>query len=286
MVPLITNGWVDWIVSTGANLYHDVHFAMGLGMYRGSPFIDDLELKDRGVVRIYDVLFESKVLVQTDAYLTKLCRRLQFDGPIGSARLHHEIGLQLLKDFPDRAGLSVLATAAKYEVPVYASSPGDSTIGMTLSSLVSEGRRIVIDPSVDVNETSALVYMAHKEYDCSAVLLIGGGSPKNFALQTEPYLNELSSLDTRGHDYFLQFTDARPDTGGLSGATPSEAVSWGKLKGERLRDNVVCYGDATILLPMLVSYARGRAAPRKHTRAYNLRAEAVRKLFKDMKLPY
>jgi len=286
LVPLIKKGCIDWIVATGANLYHDLHFAMGLDLYSGSPFADDRELRRKKIVRIYDVVFPEKVLFETDGYLTRFFRSLSFDGPVGTARLHYEIGLKLLEDFGERADRSVLATAALYKVPLYTPAPGDSTIGMTVASLAAKEGRIIVDSSIDINETSALVYWAHNHLKASAVLMVGGGTPKNFALQTEPYLQEISHVESKGHDYFIQFTDARPDTGGLSGATPSEAVSWGKVNAENLRHSVVCYGDATISLPLLVSYVCSRCASRKHLQAYDFRKQALAELVRNMKLAY
>ena len=107
----------------------------------------------------------------------------------------------------------------------------------------------------------------------SAIFILGGGSPKNFALQTEPQIQEVLGIDERGHDYFLQVTDARPDTGGLSGATPGEAVSWGKVDPDRLPDAVVCYLDSTVALPIIAAYALAQHKPRKRRRLYDRRAE-------------
>ena len=111
-------------------------------------------------------------------------------------------------------------------------------------------------------------------------MLWGGGSPKNFLLQTEPQIQEVLKIEEKGHDYFLQVTDARPDTGGLSGATPSEAVSWGKIDPDRLPDAVVCYLDSTIALPILTSYALARHKPRQLKRLYDRRDEMM-KLLKE-----
>ena len=112
----------------------------------------------------------------------------------------------------------------------------------------------------------------------SAVFILGGGSPKNFILQTEPQIQEVMGVAEKGHDYFLQVTDARPDTGGLSGATPNEAVSWGKIDPERLPDSVVCYVDTTVALPLLTAYALARRKPRKPRRLYEQREEMMARL--------
>jgi deoxyhypusine synthase len=110
------------------------------------------------------------------------------------------------------------------------------------------------------------------------VLIVGGGSPKNFMLQTEPQIQEVLGIDERGHDYFLQMTDARPDTGGLSGATPAEAVSWGKVDPDKLPGTVVCYLDNTVALPVLAAYALAKRKPRKLKRLYARRADLMRQL--------
>jgi deoxyhypusine synthase len=132
--------------------------------------------------------------------------------------------------------------------------------------------------SRDVNETAAIVLDAKARRGKSAVIIIGGGSPKNFLLQTEPQLQEVLGISEKGHDYFLQFTDARPDTGGLSGATPAEAVSWGKVDPDALPSTVVCYLDATVSLPILTAYAIANHKPRKLKRLYDRREAMLQKL--------
>ncbi|MFL5485640.1 MAG: deoxyhypusine synthase family protein, partial [Gemmatimonadaceae bacterium] len=112
----------------------------------------------------------------------------------------------------------------------------------------------------------------------SGVMILGGGSPKNFMLQTEPQIQEVLGIDEKGHDYFLQITDARPDTGGLSGATPAEAVSWGKIDPDRLPDAVVCYLDSTVALPLLTSYAFARHEPRPLKRLFDRREQMMARL--------
>ena len=127
-------------------------------------------------------------------------------------------------------------------------------------------------------ETAAYVFDAKTSGGKSAVVLLGGGSPKNFILQTEPYIQEVLRLPEAGHDYFFQVTDARPDTGGLSGATPREAVSWGKVDPDRLPDAVVCYADTTIVLPLLTHYALSHHRRRRLRRLYRRRGKMVEAL--------
>jgi len=268
LIPLIEAGFVDWIISTGANLYHDTHFGLGLPMHRGNTQTSDVLLRQEGVVRIYDIFFDYEVLLSTDAFFRRIMREPEFQRPMSSAEFHHLCG-KYIRQREDALGIgqrSLLSAAYAMGVPIYTSSPGDSSIGMNIAALALEGRKLTIDPNRDVNETAAIVLGAKRGGGKSAIVIAGGGSPKNFALQTEPQIQEVLGIDERGHDYFLQITDARPDTGGLSGATPGEAVSWGKIDPDRLPDAVVCYTDSTIALPLLASYALANRKPRKAKR--------------------
>jgi deoxyhypusine synthase len=277
IVPLLKAGFVDWIVSTGANLYHDAHFGLGLPMHAGSPFLDDRVLRDEGVVRIYDVLFDYEVLLDTDAFFRRVLDLPEFQARMGTAEFHYRLGRYMAQREKSlgQGEVSVLAAAWRYGVPVYTSSPGDSSIGMNVAAMRLGGRGVTFDVSLDVNETAAIVYDAKRRGGKSAVWILGGGSPKNFMLQTEPQIQEVLGLDEKGHDYFLQVTDARPDTGGLSGATPSEAVSWGKVDPDKLPDTVVCYLDSTVALPLLCAFAFDRVEKRIRRRLYDRRAEML-----------
>jgi deoxyhypusine synthase len=282
VVPLLKAGFVDWVVSTGANLYHDAHFGLGLPMHAGSPFLDDRVLRDEGVVRIYDVLFDYEVLLDTDAFFRQVLDLPEFQAAMGTAEFHYRLGRYMAEREValGQGEVSVLAAAWRYGVPVYTSSPGDSSIGMNVAAMRLGGRGVMFDVSLDVNETAAIVYDAKRRGGKSAVWILGGGSPKNFMLQTEPQIQEVLGLDEKGHDYFLQITDARPDTGGLSGATPSEAVSWGKVDPDKLPDTVVCYLDSTVALPLLCAFAFDRVGRRVRRRLYDRRAEMLAALGK------
>jgi deoxyhypusine synthase len=280
LIPLMEAGFVDWIVSTGANLYHDTHFGLGMAMHRGTPFANDVELREHGVVRIYDIFFDYRVLLQTDSFMRAVSARPEFQRVMTSAEYHYLLGGYVRER--ERAlklsRKSVLSVAHTCAVPIYTSSPGDSSIGMNVAEQALDGSKLRFDVSGDVNETAAIVLEGKRGEGKSGVLLVGGGSPKNFVLQTEPQIQEVLGIDERGHDYYLQLTDARVDTGGLSGATPSEAVSWGKVDPDRLPDAVVCYVDNTIGLPLLTAYALARRKPRPLKRLYERRDEMNRRL--------
>jgi deoxyhypusine synthase len=272
ILTLMEYGFVDFIVSTGANLYHDIHHALAYALHRGSFDLDDTELQREGVIRIYDILFKDEVLLDTDAFLRETFKSLP-DRPMSTAELHHHIGRRLL-EVGVRPEYSVLAQAAAWDIPIYTSSPGDSSIGMNLARHALDGARLTIDPMMDVNETTALVLSATR----NGVIILGGGSPKNFYLQTQPQLWEVLGINKGGHDYFIQITSDAPHWGGLSGATPSEAVSWGKIKPDQLRDTVVVYADTTLALPILAAYSISKAQPRPRRGLYARREELLRRM--------
>ncbi|MGZ8844343.1 MAG: homospermidine biosynthesis protein [Pyrinomonadaceae bacterium] len=305
LIPLIRAGFIDWIISTGANFYHDTHFGIGLSMHEGNAQTSDIVLREEEVVRIYDIFFDYSVLLDTDSFFRRVIEAPEFQKPMSTAEFHYRAGRYVLER-ERKLGLknkSLLAAAHEYAVPLYTSSPGDSSIGMNVAAKALQGNKLAFDPSLDVNETAAIVLAAkrglirdevstgsgsdrvkkgrQKKTGRSAIFILGGGSPKNFALQTEPQIQEVLGIDERGHDYFLQVTDARPDTGGLSGATPGEAVSWGKVDPERLPDAVVCYLDSTVALPLISAYALAKHKPRKPRRLYQRREEFMSLLISE-----
>jgi deoxyhypusine synthase len=295
LIPLIKAGFVDWIISTGANLYHDTHFGIGLKMHLGNATTSDIVLREEEVVRIYDIFFDYSVLLDTDAFFRKIIEGPEFQKPMSTAEFHYLCG-RYVHERELKLGIkdkSLLAVAYEYAVPIYTSSPGDSSIGMNVAAKALQGNKLAFDPSLDVNETASIVLAAKrgtvrvkkgkKQKGQSAVFILGGGSPKNFLLQTEPQIQEVLGIDERGHDFFLQITDARPDTGGLSGATPGEAVSWGKVDPDRLPDAVVCYVDSTVALPLITAYALTRHEPREPKRLYERRDEFMKLLITEYK---
>jgi len=284
IIPLIKAGFVDWIVSTGAILYHDLHFALNDRVHAGSFKFDDTDLRENDLVRIYDVVIPySDGLMTTDDLLREILMLPEFQKEMGTTELHHLLG-KYAAQWERKNGLkdvSVLAAAYRAGVPCFTSSPGDSTIGMNVAGVELRGSKLRVNPSIDVNESTSYVLAAKRAGGKSAVVLWGGGSPKNFMLQTEPQIQEVLRIKEFGQDYFLQVTDARPDTGGLSGATPSEAVSWGKVDPERLPDAVVCYTDTTIAMPILTHYALAKHKPRKLRRLYDQRQQTLAALSRE-----
>ncbi|MEP7009672.1 MAG: deoxyhypusine synthase [Acidobacteriota bacterium] len=280
LVPLIEAGCIDWMISTGANLYHDTHHAIGLKLHRGNPAWNDVVLREEGVVRIYDIVFDYSVLLETDKFYRMVMRQPEFDKSMSTPEFHYRVGryVAAVEEKLDLVGTSLIAAAYRNAVPIFTSSPGDSSIGMNVAELSLEGSKLNFDINADVNQSASIVWQAKESGGKSACWIVGGGSPKNFLLQTEPQIQEVLGLSEAGHDYFLQITDARPDTGGLSGATPGEAVSWGKVDPDKLPDAVVVYNDSTIVLPLLTAYILGKGVRREPKRLYEKLPEFMAKL--------
>jgi deoxyhypusine synthase len=290
IIPLMNHGFVDWLTATGANMYHDLHFAFNMPLFRGSHNVDDADLRDKGVTRIYDILFDYQdVLMETDKILRKITLRPEFQKEMGTREYYHHLG-KIINEYEQKSNIgqvSVLAAAYRNGIPVFTSSPGDSTIGMNVAGLellaeasgMLDKFKLKINSSIDVNDSTAIILNA-KQYEKgkTGVLLIGGGSPKNFMLQTEPQIQEVLMIPEAGQDYDINITDARPDTGGLSGAPPSEAASWGKIDPTKLDETVTAYVDVTVAFPLLAAYVIQTTKPKKLKRLYDRGPELRQKL--------
>lgn len=281
IVPMMRAGMIDYIVTTGANIYHDLHHTLDLELKKGTPLIDDTALFENDVIRIYDIFMDYEVLAKTDNWLLRVFSRPEFQKRLGTRELHQLLGkvADEVEQEKGTVGKSFIAEAYRYDIPVYTSSPGDSTLGLNVAALNLIGKDIQMDPSIDVNETCAIV-LESKRVGKSGVIVWGGGSPKNFILQPEPALQEVLGFDIKGHDYFVQVTDARPDTGGLSGATPNEAVSWAKIDPDTVNQSIVCYSDTTIVMPLLTAYLQDCGIQREHKRL-NKKIDGLMKNLKD-----
>jgi len=262
---MIEAGFIDLVVSTGANLYHDFHFALSLPVLQGHFNVDDAELYRAGIERIYDVFITEDSLLDTDAFVREALEKAppELRGPISTAQLHHYLGHLLLRHAP-HPEKSWVATAARHDVPIFTSSPGDSSIGMNVAAMKLRGGKTTIDPDLDVLLSTAVVYDAK----VNGVVILGGGSPKNFYLQTQPTLWQILDLNRGGHEYVLQISTDSPQWGGLSGATPSEAISWGKVQANMLKNHVVVYADSTLAAPLVFSHALSTHRPRKAKRLF------------------
>lgn len=235
---LIEGGHVDVLVSTGANLTHDIIEALGCRHYHGSACCSDVELREEEINRIYDVFLPNEAFIRFEEFMQEAYAGL----PAGTPMTIRELLATLGRALPS----GILATAARKEIPVYCPALADSMIGLQFW-LFSQTHRINVDAFQDMNPLLSTCFEAER----AGALLIGGGVPKNFILQS-------MLMTPRGFDYAIQLTGDRPDLGGLSGATLDEARSWGKITGSATA--VTVYGDATITLPLLVAAVLERMA--------------------------
>lgn len=233
---LIRDGYVDVVVTNGANVVHDIVEAMGRPHMVGEVDVDDAELHERGINRAYDIFIESDTWPKLEEYVGGILDGLPEERRVGIPihGLLREIGLRLEDEE------SILYTAARKGVPIF--SPGflDSMLGIPLW-MYSKRSRLVIDPIKDFDLLGEIVYEAKK----SGAIILGGGTPKHHA----QYMNTLRE----GLDAAVQISSARAEDGSLSGAPLKESVSWGKLKSERLEMTSTIFGDVTIVFPVIVA---------------------------------
>ena len=263
---MIEYGFIDWIVTTGANVYHDLHFAYDLPVRQGHFQVDDDVLYSKQIVRIYDIYIKEVGTLQAqDIIVQRDLRNQQRELPISpsTSDISYALGKAALENsaHPEK---SFMVAAYKHNVPVYMPAIGDSSIGLNMLPLLLEGREDRL-PNVilDVAESAAILWKSNM----SGGIELGGGVPKNFFQQTGPALFQILKLKEGGQDYIIQITDARSDTGGLSGATLQEGKSWGKIRTSH-EGNVIVYGDSSVCFPILCSYALSECKKRTRKQIY------------------
>lgn len=273
---LIERGFVDWIITTGANVYHEDHFAWGLPVKQGHHDVDDMKLFENEIVRIRDVYIKFyETLEAEDQIIQKMFKNNLTDKPFTTAEFCNIMG-KISKEqskYPER---SFVATAYDYDVPVYISTLKDSSLALNLAVHRLRGKVYGLDFVREILEQAAILYGSKR----SGILELGGGVPKNTAQQTGPLLDQILRRSDGGQDYIIQITDARPDTGGLSGATLQEGKSWGKVQDAH-SGVVTVYADSTIAFPILALYALSNQKPRKPKRLYQKLGKLYDKLSSD-----
>jgi deoxyhypusine synthase len=265
---MVAENMIDVLVSTGANMYHDVVEAFGVYHYEGSPDVNDRELYECGVDRIYDVFANEKQYRKVDYKIMRLADQIvKTEASMSSRRF-----LQLLGEYIDQKAAandkedSIVWNCWKYHVPLFIPALNDSSIGLGVTqhyaNQLNKGLKpLLIDPIRDNYE----IFQLKKSSKKSGVIYVGGGVPKNYIQQTA-YLQDLFGVPDSGHDYGFQLTTDRPEWGGLSGCTFKEALSWGKEKPNGMYST--CYCDATIALPLVVKtvYERSSEALKRRSR--------------------
>src|ERR671935_517171 len=275
IATMIENGFIDWIVTTGANVYHDLHFAYDLPVRQGHFDVDDDVLYSKQIVRIYDVYIKEMGTLQAqDIVVQREIKRAKKAIPqnASTADIAYSLGKAAKENgkYPEK---SFLVKAYEHKVPVYMPAIGDSSIGLNMLPLLFENKGILPNVILDIAESAAILWKSRR----SGGLELGGGVPKNFFQQTGPALYQILKIKEGGQDYLIQLTDARPDTGGLSGATLQEGKSWGKIKTSH-KDNVIVYGDSSVYFPLLCSYIMSVCKPRKHKHIYDKKSAWIEEM--------
>jgi len=273
---LIERGFVDWIITTGANVYHEDHFAWGLPVKQGSFDVDDMKLYENEIVRIRDVYIKFyETLEAEDQIIQKMFGKDFPDKSFTTAEFCNLMG-KMSKENAKHPEMSFIATAYEYDVPVYISAIKDSSLALNLAVHRLRGKIYNLDFVREIIEQAAILYDSKK----SGILELGGGVPKNTAQQTGPLLDQILRRNDGGQDYIIQITDARPDTGGLSGATLQEGKSWGKIQDAH-QGMITVYADATIAFPILALYVLSNQKTRKPKRLYKKLGKLYDKLSDD-----
>ena len=275
---MIEKGFIDWIITTGANAYHDLHFAYDLPVRQGHFDVDDDILYSKQIVRIYDVYIKELETLQRQDHLIqsmikKMSKSIDYSvKDISTSDLSYKLGESAYNhsSLPDK---SFMVSAFKNKVPVYIPSLTDSSIGMNMVPLLFESSLPSLNLVLDIAESAGILWKSK----ISGGIELGGGVPKNFFQQTGPTLYQILKIKEGGHDYVIQLTDARPDTGGLSGATIQEGKSWGKIKTSHT-GNVIVYGDSSVYFPLLCSYVLSECKPRKPKKLYQLKDDFVKEM--------
>jgi len=275
---LIENGFVDWIVTTGANVYHDLHFAYDLPVRQGHFQVDDDVLFSKQIVRIYDVYIKEVGTLQAqDIIVQREIKKIEknYSESYSTADMSYRLG-KAAHENSINPKKSFLVSAYENDVPVFIPAISDSSIGLNMLPLIFEDVKSFPNVMLDIAESTAILWKSK----VSGGIELGGGVPKNFFQQTGPAIYQILKLKESGHDYVIQITDARPDTGGLSGATIQEGKSWGKIKTSH-RNNVIVYGDSSICFPIISSYVLSECKKRSKKRLYSKKNRWVGEMKKE-----
>ena len=264
---LIKHRMVDVVVSTGAQLYHDLYEALGHKHYLGTHLIDDLQLNEQAIDRIYDVFVPEKEEIDVDKLLQDFVENKLKKRQYSSREYHYSLAKHCFNQALEKD--SILMQAYRKKVPVYAPALVDSSVGYPFIIARTKGILRYVDQMKDGHESIEILNKSKK----TGVIYLGGGVPKNYIQQTQfisyfidKILGVKSGYQHLGHEYAIQITTDAPHWGGLSGCTFEEAQSWGKISKDAKK--VQCFCDATIALPLVVNALAERCLKTAKKRNY------------------
>jgi len=292
IIPLIKAGYVDIITTTGANLYHDIQRLESDKWFEVHPYQGDIKLRMAGWTRVYDTAFPESDLWTTDNLVSDLVRRPDFSRSMTTTQFHYLLGRHLArfgKRRFKRADLnrSLLVQAYRNRIPVFCGAPQDSSIFLNLAFLkrkLGHRYKFNIDMEEDIHEFGAYHYFAKNRWSKKlSIIILGGGVPKNYSLQPEPYLSQICDLDVGGYDMDVQICDAHVQNGGLSSATASEGHTWGKTSEGCLKNSQYVLADVTAVFPFIVHALLQEEIKREPRYLLDYREEAIAFLDKALR---
>lgn len=276
---MIRRGYISAICSTGAQIYHDLHFAFDLPVKAICPHADDDALRAHGDTRIYDIgIRDVETLEAQDALICRFIEESYDDlsaRPLSSADFNYALGRWSIRNAP-HPERSFTCMAARYGVPVFWDSHTNHSIALSIARLELAGKPLRFPIEADITLSAAIVYTRRH----ASFVELGGGGPKNFIQQTGPNLSQVLGLPYKGADRGIQISVADPRDGGLSGCTFGEAVTWKKYKRVDAQSLVQVWGEYSVIYPLLAAYADAHCKARKPQRLYRdlpaLREKLVR----------
>ncbi|MCL6642550.1 MAG: deoxyhypusine synthase family protein [Candidatus Bipolaricaulota bacterium] len=283
LIPLLKAGIIDILVTTGANIYHDLQRAIDGEFFAVDPNIGDIQLRRSGLTRIYDLVFPEDDLYRTDKFVQKLLTHKSFQRRMTTPEFHDLLGqhaTKFLKRKSQEGSLTVQAHRAR--VPIFCGAPQDSSIYLNVAYLrrrLGERFQFGIDIETDIHEFGAYHWLAKQRWSKKlSIIILGGGVPKNYSLQPEPYLSQICGLETEGYDCDVQICDAHVQNGGLSSCTAGEAHTWGKVSAEFSKNSQYVFADVTSVFPFLVHALLQEGLSKKPRRLLDRRDEAFQLL--------
>ncbi|MFH1226044.1 MAG: deoxyhypusine synthase family protein [bacterium] len=279
LVPWIKKGWVSVLSVTGAIIYHDIQRLIGGQFVPIDPHYGDCQLKKEKRTRIYDLAFPADDLLETDGRIKNFFDYCQ--GTMTTPIFHQELAKFCRRKLKNkinrqRANDSLLLTADKQRIPIFCGAPGDGSIMLNAAALsltnVSGNFRFSIDSLEDIIAMAALQYYIKKQLGKKlGLVILGGGVPKNYILQGEPFLSQILGLkESLGFDADVQIGTAPASDGGLSGATASEAITWDKINEDGLADSQYLQTDFNLVFPLLTKALLEECGPKEQKQLYDL----------------
>jgi len=292
IIPMIKAGYVDIITTTGANLYHDIQRLESDNWYEVNPNQGDIRLRKAGWTRVYDTAFPDDDLWIVDHLVTDLVRRPDFNRSMTTTQFHYLLGKQLARFGRrrfKRADLnrSLLVQAYRNSIPIFCGAPQDGSIFLNLAFLkrkLGHRYKFSIDLEEDIHEFGAYHYYAKNKWSRKlSIIILGGGVPKNYSLQPEPYLTQICDIEASGYDMDVQICDAHVQNGGLSSCTAGEGHTWGKTSEDCVKNSQYVFADVTATFPFIVHALLQEGIERESRHLLDYRNEAIAFLDKALR---